>query len=109
MVHNTDADKVIEFRENGHYVLPLTLTSVFEQHDPLSYVTGAMTHLSDDEQITLQLVVTPVRMREAEILSHRILGNENILSQVGGKQFAGIEVRIGQTRIPLGERMTQRK
>lgn len=87
---NIDADKVIEFRENGHYVLPLTLTSVFEQHDPLSYVTGAMTHLSDDEQITLQLVATPVRMREAEILSHRILGNENILSQVGGKQFAGV-------------------
>jgi hypothetical protein len=29
-------------------------------------------------------------MREAEILSHRILGNENILSQVGGKQFAGM-------------------
>ena len=32
----------------------------------------------------------PVRMREAEILSHRILGNENILSQVGSKQFAGM-------------------
>ncbi|OYW84413.1 hypothetical protein B7Z17_04125, partial [Candidatus Saccharibacteria bacterium 32-49-10] len=26
---------VIEFKETGHYVLPLTLTSVFEQHDPL--------------------------------------------------------------------------
>lgn len=88
--NNTDAVKVIEFRENGHYVLPLTLTSVFEQHDPLGYVTGAMTHLSDGEEITLQLVVTPVRMREAEILSHRILGNENILSQVGSKQFAGM-------------------
>ena len=45
-----------------------------------------MSHLSDDEQITLQLVVTPVRIREAEILSHRILGNENILSQVGSKR-----------------------
>ena len=87
--HATDADKVIEFKENGHYVLPLTLTSVFEQHDPLGYVTGAMTHLSDDEQITLQLVATPVRMREAEILSHKILSNENILQQVGSKQFAG--------------------
>lgn len=86
---NTAADKVIEFKENGHYVLPLTLTSVFEQHDPLGYVTGAMTHLSDDEQITLQLVATPVRMREAEILSHKILSNENILQQVGSKQFAG--------------------
>ena len=86
---DTDADKVIEFKENGHYVLPLTLTSVFDQYDPLGYVTGAMTHLSDDEQITLQLVATPVRMREAEILSHKILSNENILQQVGSKQFAG--------------------
>lgn len=86
--HNTDADKVIEFKENGHYVLPLTLTSVFEQHDPLGYVTGAMTMLSDDEEITLQIVATPVRLREAEILSHRILGNENILQQVSGKQLS---------------------
>ena len=38
------ADKIIEFKETGHYVLPLTLTSMFEQHDPLSYVTGAMTN-----------------------------------------------------------------
>lgn len=31
---NLDADSIIEFRETGHYVLPLTLTSIFEQHDP---------------------------------------------------------------------------
>lgn len=86
--HDTDADEVIEFKENGHYVLPLTLTSVFEQHDPLGYVTGAMTMLTDDEQITLQIIATPVRLREAEILSHRILGNENILQQVSGKQLS---------------------
>jgi len=86
--NNTDADEVIEFKENGHYVLPLTLTSVFEQHDPLGYVTGAMTMLTDDEQITLQIIATPVRLREAEILSHRILGNENILQQVSGKQLS---------------------
>lgn len=46
-----------------HYVLPLTLTSVFEQHDPLGYVTGAMTQLGDDEEITLQLVAMPVHER----------------------------------------------
>lgn len=86
--NDTDADEVIEFKENGHYVLPLTLTSVFEQHDPLGYVTGAMTMLTDNEQITLQIIATPVRLREAEILSHRILGNENILQQVSGKQLS---------------------
>lgn len=82
-----DADKVIEFKETGHYVLPLTLTSVFEQHDPLSYVTGAMTKLGNDEEITLQIVAMPVRLREADILSHKILGNENILQQLSGKRL----------------------
>ncbi|MFV0485551.1 MAG: type IV secretory system conjugative DNA transfer family protein [Candidatus Saccharimonadales bacterium] len=85
---NTDADSVIEFHEVGHYVLPLTLTSVFEQHDPLGYVTGAITKLADNEEITLQLVATPVRLREADVLSHKILGNENILQQVSSKQFS---------------------
>jgi DNA-binding HxlR family transcriptional regulator len=33
---DTGADKIIEFKETGHYVLPLTLTSMFEQYDPLS-------------------------------------------------------------------------
>jgi TraM recognition site of TraD and TraG/Type IV secretion-system coupling protein DNA-binding domain len=82
-----EVDKVIEFNQTGHYVLPLTLTSVFEQHDPLAYVTGAMTKLGDDEEITLQLVAKPIRLREADILSHKILGNENILQQVSGKQL----------------------
>lgn len=82
-----EVDKIIEFKETGHYVLPLTLTSVFEQHDPLSYVTGAMTKLGDNEEIALQIVATPVRLREADMLSHKILGNENILQQVSGKQL----------------------
>lgn len=81
------ADRVIEFKETSHYVLPLTLTSVVEQHDPLSYLTGAMTKLADDEEITLQIIAIPVKLREAAILSHRILGNENILQQVGSKKL----------------------
>lgn len=86
----TDGDySVIEFKETGHYVLPLTLTSVFEQHDPLGYVTGAMTKLSDDEEVILQLVASPVRLREAEILSHKILSNENILREVSNNKLSG--------------------
>lgn len=84
----TDVNKVIEFKLTNHYVLPITLTSVVEQHDPLAYVTGAMTNLSDDEEITLQIVATPITLREASTLSHRILGNENILQQVGGGKLS---------------------
>lgn len=82
MRSQAEVDEVIEFKEAGHYVLPLTLTSAFERHDPLSYVTGAMTKLTDNEEVTLQIIAMPVRLREAEILSHKILGNENILQQV---------------------------
>ena len=84
---DTSFDSVVEFKETSHYVLPLTLTSAFAQHDPLAYVTGAMTKLNDSEQIVLQLIATPVKLREASILSHRILGNENILEQVSSKHF----------------------
>lgn len=75
-------DRVVAFKETGHYVLPLLLTSVFEQYDPLAYVTGAMARVDANEEITLQLVAQPVKLREAHILSHRILGNEDILEQV---------------------------
>lgn len=83
-----DDYQVIEFRETGHYVLPLAINSTLEQRDPLSYVIGAMTMLSDDEEIILQLIATPTRLREAEILSHKILGNENILQYVSGKNLS---------------------
>ncbi|MDO4684647.1 MAG: type IV secretion system DNA-binding domain-containing protein [Candidatus Saccharibacteria bacterium] len=85
---NGDNYQVIEFRETEHYVLPLATNSTLEQRDPLSYVIGAMARLNDDEEIILQLVATPTRLREAEILSHKILGNENILQYVSGKNLS---------------------
>ncbi len=84
---DTPSDRVIEFTETGHYVLPLTLANAFDQHDPLSYITGAMTKLSDGEEISMQLVVQPVRLKEATSFSHKILGNENILSEARNKRF----------------------
>ena len=85
---NGDNYQVVEFRETGHYVLPLATNSVLEQRDPLSYVIGAMTRLNDDEEIILQLVAKPTHLREAEILSHKILGNENILQYVSSKNLS---------------------
>ncbi len=80
-------DRLIEFAETGHYVLPLTLANAFDQHDPLAYITGAMTKLGDDEQISMQLIVQPVYLKDAVRFSHKILGNENILSEARNKRF----------------------
>lgn len=75
-------DRVVEFTQQSHYVLPLITPRAFEQHDPLSYMTAAMTQLSSEEQLTMQLVITPVKLNEATRLSRRILGNEDILNRV---------------------------
>ncbi|MFZ1249959.1 MAG: DUF87 domain-containing protein [Candidatus Microsaccharimonas sp.] len=80
-------DRVIEFRETGHYVLPLTMTTVFEQHDPLSYITSAMTKLDESERITMQLILKPIRLRETSKLARKILGNEDILNTVRSGGF----------------------
>ena len=82
-----EPDAVIEFREINHYILPLAFTPAHEQHDPLSYVTNAMTGLEDNEEIILQFIASPIRLREAEILSRKILSNENILQQVSNKRL----------------------
>ena len=82
-VLRTPSDRMLELTERGHYVLPLILTSAFDQHDPLSYVTSAMTKLEDGEQITMQLVVSPIKLRETNALARKILSNEDILSTVG--------------------------
>ncbi|MCA9328183.1 type IV secretion system DNA-binding domain-containing protein [Candidatus Saccharibacteria bacterium] len=79
MIH-PQSDEVLEFKETGHYILPLTLTSAFAQHDPLSYITSAMTKLNDNEQVTMQLVVSPIKLRETSGIAHKILRNEDILS-----------------------------
>src|SRR5680860_383849 len=73
-------DDVIEFKEMAHYIFPLTLTSAFDQHDPLAYVTNAMTKLDESEQVTMQLMLTPVKLPDANKLAKRILGNEDMLS-----------------------------
>jgi hypothetical protein len=55
--------KVKEFRQAKHFALPIRTFATFEQHDPIAYIASAMNRLSDDEQVTLQLTVSPARVR----------------------------------------------
>lgn len=63
--------KVKEFRQTKHYALPIRTLATFEQHDPIAYITGAMNRLSDDEQVTLQLVISPARIRNMATIVQR--------------------------------------
>lgn len=63
--------KVKEFKQTKHFALPIRTLNTFEDHDPMAYITGAMNRLSDDDQITLQLVVSPARIRNMAAIVDR--------------------------------------
>lgn len=77
--------RVLEFRQTGHYAFPLTTQDELEQHDPIAYLTGAMTKLEDDEQIVFQVVLSPTRLKGAEHIANKILVNEDLLGFLSKK------------------------
>lgn len=74
--------RVIEFKQSHHFAFPLKSSDYLDAHDPIAYLAGAMTNLDDDEQIRLQLIVSPVELPEAKSLSRKILRNDDLLSQL---------------------------
>lgn len=63
--------KVKEFKQTKHFALPIRTLTTFEQHDPIAYITGAMNRLSENEQVTLQLVISPARVRNMAAIVER--------------------------------------
>lgn len=80
-----DQALTLDFKQTGHYIFPLAIAHTLEQHDPLAFITGAMTKLDADELVVFQMIVTPVTLREASILSHKILSNEDMLTKANNK------------------------
>lgn len=83
------AGQTIDFRETGHFAFPLNVQEELEQHDPIAYLTGSMTKLDADEQIAFQVVLTPTRVKEAELIARKILTNEDLLGKLEGKRMPG--------------------
>lgn len=55
------------------YAYPLKSHGDLSKADPISYITGAMTHLEADEQMTLQLVLRRYSSRTATKMHNQIL------------------------------------
>ena len=73
---------VIEFKQSGHYAFPLAPQTALDDHDPTAYLTNAMTQLKSGESIRFQMVLTPIKLREAADLTHKILTNDDLLGQL---------------------------
>jgi hypothetical protein len=78
---------VVDFKQTKHYIFPLSQSFEFEKQDPLTYVTNAMTKLDELESITLQLIISPIRLRETGRLAKRIRNNEDMLLGSSGSRM----------------------
>jgi hypothetical protein len=79
--------EVMEFKQTGHFAFPLASAEVLERNDPVSYITGMMTKLKASEQVTYQLIATPLHLNEAKSIGRRILRNEDLLLQLNTKNI----------------------
>ncbi len=55
--------RITEFKLSNHFVLPLKKQESLDKHDPIAYMTGSMTKLTENELISFQLVVSPINKR----------------------------------------------
>lgn len=51
---------IAELRLSRHFALPLKTQKQLSKHDPISYLTGNMTKLKEDELIAFQVITTPL-------------------------------------------------
>ena len=63
--------RAVEFKQTGHPSLPLQTQDNLSQHDPVSYMTGAMTQLKTGELIVLQLLLSPTSGRSSSLSARR--------------------------------------
>lgn len=87
--------RLVDIKQTGHFAYPLTLQDSFSEFDPMAYLTGAMTKLSPTDFISVQLNVSPVKVREANSISKRILHNEELIYQLSKRRIAFLEGLLG--------------
>ncbi len=74
--------RVVEYKLRKQFAYPLQAQDILKEHDPVAYITGMMTKLSKDELVSFQIVIAPVRSREAQNIKTRILQGEDALKYI---------------------------
>jgi hypothetical protein len=77
-----EAGKILEFKQKSHFAYPLNSNEELSSHDPVGYITNAMSKLEPKETMAVQYVIRPIVSRKAEIINHRIMTNENLMPQL---------------------------
>lgn len=79
--------RVIELKQTGHFAYPLHTQLSLDQHDPMAYLTGTMTKLLPGELVGFQIVASPTRVREAGVITNRMMHNDELVYQLGKRKL----------------------
>lgn len=79
--------KIIDFKLANHFAFPLKKHNMLEMYDPISFITGMMTKLNPQELISLQIVLTPVKVKEAKKIQKFILKNADTLHYINSPKL----------------------
>ena len=74
----SDNNYVYDFYQTNHFAYPLHNFETNPDFDPISYITGVMTQLVNNQRISYQLLIKPTALKEIPELQKRILRNEEL-------------------------------
>ena len=77
--------RVSNYKLAGHFAYPLKHQDDLTLHDPIAYLTGSMTKLSDDDLIAFQVVLSPLRkssLSAVSRISHLIYSGKDLASNI---------------------------
>lgn len=78
-IKNRKSISITRFRQSSHYMYPLVRYERDDTHDPIGYITGAMTKLEAGEQFVYQVTVSPRQLTASKKLRKKIVANENLI------------------------------
>jgi len=81
--------RIATYKLSRHFAYPLRHQDDLEKNDPIAYLTGSMTKLSDDDLITFQVLVSPLKKSQVPSIYRisRIIANgKNLTGNFEGVQ-----------------------
>jgi len=76
---------VIEIKSTNNFAFPLKKQDNLEEYDPIAYLTGTMTKLTENEQVAAQIVISPISHSTHQVIARLrsiFLNNKDALSNL---------------------------
>jgi len=78
---------VYAIKQSRHFAYPLKPHNDLQKSDPIAFIHGAMTHLDDDEEVAMQLVVRRYTSRQASRIYSRLMNHGQVILADGWRYY----------------------